>query len=176
MLKKRAALLQAAGTGSHQSCDDAVNSGIPAENTRASDQVDSSGGFSPSMAFRSVWAPQRKIAMLLKQSVRCESCANAVARSFAQKPLYVRMAYTRSVLASAGIQNASFHLLQHTTASWLLMNGVSLYTMGKILGHKTPGMTQRYARLSPDCTVGAVNKLDTFFAVLCLGHPRSLTV
>jgi len=59
-----------------------------------------------------------------------------------------------------GIPDASFHTLRHTAASWLVMEGVDLYTVGKIFGHKTPRMTQRYAHLSPDYMAGAVGKLD----------------
>ena len=63
-----------------------------------------------------------------------------------------------------GIPDASFHTLRHTAASWLVMEGVDLYTVGKILGHKTPRMTQRYAHLSPGYMAAAVNKLDGVFA------------
>jgi hypothetical protein len=40
------------------------------------------------------------------------------------------------------------------------MEGVDLYAVGQILGHKTPRMTQRYAHLSPNYMAGAVSKLD----------------
>ncbi len=68
--------------------------------------------------------------------------------------------YTKRVFARLGIPDASFHALRHTAASWLVMEGVDLYAVGQILGHKTPRMTQRYAHLSPDYMAGAVNKLD----------------
>jgi integrase len=72
--------------------------------------------------------------------------------------------YTRRVFASVGIADASFHSLRHTAASWLVMEGVDLYAVGRILGHKTPRMTQRYAHLSPGFMAAAVNKLDGVFA------------
>ena len=72
--------------------------------------------------------------------------------------------YTRRVFASVGIQDASFHSLRHTAASWLVMEGVDLYAVGQILGHKTPRMTQRYAHLSPGYMAMAVGKLDGVFA------------
>jgi integrase len=68
--------------------------------------------------------------------------------------------YTKRVFEGLGIMDASLHNLRHTAASWLVMNGVDLYAVGQILGHKTPRMTQRYAHLSPDYMAGAVNKLD----------------
>ena len=55
---------------------------------------------------------------------------------------------------------AASHTLRHTAASWLVMEGVDLYAVGQILGHKTTRMTQRYAHLSPDYMAGAVGKLD----------------
>jgi integrase len=57
--------------------------------------------------------------------------------------------YTRRIFAKLGIHDASFHSLRHTAASWLVMQGVDLYAIGKFLGHKTPRMIQRYAHLSP---------------------------
>lgn len=73
--------------------------------------------------------------------------------------------YTRRVFASVGIKDASFHSLRHTAASWLVMEGVDLYAVGRILGHKTPRMTQRYAHLSPGFMAAAMNKLDGVFAI-----------
>jgi site-specific recombinase XerD len=58
----------------------------------------------------------------------------------------------------------SFHSLRHTAASWLFMQGVDLYVVGQLLGHKTPHMTRRYAHLSPHYLAGAVGKLDGVFA------------
>jgi len=43
-----------------------------------------------------------------------------------------------------------FHDLRHTAASYLVMNGASLYTAGQILGHKSQQTTQRYAHLSTE--------------------------
>ena len=41
-----------------------------------------------------------------------------------------------------------FHTCRHTYASWLIEHGQDLYTVQKLLGHKTNKMTQRYAHLS----------------------------
>jgi integrase len=68
--------------------------------------------------------------------------------------------YTSRVFRRLGIPDASFHTLRHTAASWLVMEGVDLYAVGQILGHKTARMTERYAHLSPDYMAGAVGKLD----------------
>ena len=68
--------------------------------------------------------------------------------------------YTKRVFERLGIPDASFHTLRHTAASWLVQNGVDLYAVGNLLGHKTARMTQRYAHLSPDYMATAVGKLD----------------
>jgi integrase len=68
--------------------------------------------------------------------------------------------YTKRVFKRIGILDASFHTLRHTAASWMVQQGVDLYAVGQILGHKTPRMTQRYAHLSPDYMAGAVGRLD----------------
>ncbi len=87
--------------------------------------------------------------------------------------------YTKRVFENLGIMDASFHTLRHTAASWMVMNGVSLYTVGQILGHKTPRMTQRYAHLSPDYMAGAVGKLDGIMGGMlpetCPGEPQLVT-
>jgi len=67
---------------------------------------------------------------------------------------------TRRIFKNLGIEGASFHSLRHTAASWLVMEGVDLYAVGQILGHKTPRMTQRYAHLSPSYMAAAVGKMD----------------
>lgn len=56
-------------------------------------------------------------------------------------------------------QKVVFHTLRHTYASWLVMNGVDLYTVQRMMGHKEISMTQRYAHLAPDILDKAVNVL-----------------
>ena len=41
-----------------------------------------------------------------------------------------------------------FHSCRHSYASWLIEHGADLYTVQKLIGHKTNVMTQRYAHLS----------------------------
>jgi len=63
------------------------------------------------------------------------------------KPFTFRKHWEKA-LKSAGIENFRFHDLRHTAASYLVMNGASLYEAGQILGHKSTQTTQRYAHLS----------------------------
>ena len=53
-----------------------------------------------------------------------------------------------------------FHSLRHTFASWLVMDGVPLYTVSKLLGHASITMTERYAKLAPGGLRAAAMRLD----------------
>lgn len=57
-------------------------------------------------------------------------------------------------------QKVVFHTLRHTCASWLVQNGVPLITVGRLLGHSTTAMTERYAHLAPDHFRQAVDTLE----------------
>jgi integrase len=52
-----------------------------------------------------------------------------------------------------------FHSLRHTFASWLAMDGVSLYAIQKLLGHSSSTVTQMYSHLQPEELHHTVNKL-----------------
>jgi len=51
-----------------------------------------------------------------------------------------------------------FHSLRHTTASWLVMSGVSLVVVQLVLGHSTIAVTQRYAHLEPESMKKAMER------------------
>jgi integrase len=57
-----------------------------------------------------------------------------------------------------------FHGLRHTYASYLASSGkVSQYTLQKLLNHRTPQMTQRYAHLFDQTLREGANLLQTLF-------------
>ena len=60
-------------------------------------------------------------------------------------------------------QRVCFHTLRHTFASWLAIQGTSLYEIMELMGHKNIKMTQRYAHLIPSVKIKAVNKLAENF-------------
>ncbi|MDP2824382.1 MAG: site-specific integrase [Sulfuritalea sp.] len=66
----------------------------------------------------------------------------------------------RDALKLAGIEDFRIHDLRHTFASWLVMEGVSLYVVRDLLGHSSIKMTERYAHLAQSALVQAVAVLD----------------
>ena len=54
-----------------------------------------------------------------------------------------------------------FHTLRHTYASRLVQQGVNLYTVGQLMGHTNPRMTQRYAHFAPEHLLDAVDVLNS---------------
>jgi integrase len=64
------------------------------------------------------------------------------------------------VVMAAGLTAFTWHCLRHTFASRLVMAGVDIRTVQELMGHKTIGMTVRYAHLAPTHTLAAVERLD----------------
>ncbi len=58
------------------------------------------------------------------------------------------------------VENFRFHDLRHTFATRLVQNGVDLYRVQRLLGHKDSSMTQRYAHHCPDSLRSGVDALD----------------
>ena len=70
---------------------------------------------------------------------------------------FLRRAF-EPVLKKAGIQDASWHTLRHTTASRLVMAGVPLPIVKEVLGHRKIQTTLRYAHLAPSHIQAAMEK------------------
>lgn len=65
-------------------------------------------------------------------------------------------------LKRAGIEDFRIHDLRHTFASWLVMQGESLYVVKQLLRHSSIKVTERYAHLAPEQTASAVQRLLPF--------------
>ena len=63
-------------------------------------------------------------------------------------------------LEKAKITNFHFHDLRHTCATRMVQAGVDLYKVQRLLGHKSPIMTQRYAHHYPESLRNGVEALD----------------
>jgi integrase len=66
----------------------------------------------------------------------------------------------RLALGKAKIDDFHFHDLRHTFATRLIQAGVDLYKVQRLLGHKSPIMTQRYAHHYPESLREGVEILD----------------
>lgn len=66
----------------------------------------------------------------------------------------------RRAVRLAGLEGFRFHDLRHSAASFLVQAGVPLNTVREILGHRSLGMTLRYAHLAPDHQADAVAAMD----------------
>jgi integrase len=71
----------------------------------------------------------------------------------------LRVAFMKT-LKKAGIADFRFHDLRHTFATRLVQNGVDLYKVKELLGHKTLAMTTRYAHHYPESLRASVEVLD----------------
>jgi integrase len=61
----------------------------------------------------------------------------------------------------AGLHDVRLHDLRHSYASLAAGKGVSLHMIGKLLGHKVPATTARYAHLARDVVAGINDELGT---------------
>jgi integrase len=60
----------------------------------------------------------------------------------------------------ADLDDVRFHDLRHTFATRLVQNGIELYVVSKLLGHKSIKMTMRYAHHYPESLRHGVDILD----------------
>ena len=68
-------------------------------------------------------------------------------------------------LEKAKMTDFHFHELRHTCATRMVQGGVDLYKVQRLLGHKSPIMTQRYAHHYPESLRAGVDVLDVGRAV-----------
>jgi integrase/recombinase XerD len=66
----------------------------------------------------------------------------------------------RRLFGRLGFDDLSFHSLRHTHASWLVMKGADLFSVSRLLGHKSLKMSARYAHHAPNYLAGVSSKLD----------------
>jgi len=76
-----------------------------------------------------------------------------------QRPLTTNRHWFEDAVSKAGLRDFTWHDLRHTFASFLAMRGTGLRTIQQLMGHQTIAMTCRYAHLSPEHELEAVEKL-----------------
>ena len=60
---------------------------------------------------------------------------------------------------AVGLHGTTFHDIRHWAASEMVNNGVDLYTVGAILGHRDARSTKRYSHLNTDTLAKAVRRI-----------------
>jgi integrase len=72
----------------------------------------------------------------------------------------------------AGLDDVHLHDFRHSFASIAAGQGLSLYTIGKLLGHKNPKTTARYAHLTRDVAQSANDEIGAVMQA-AIKKPRS---
>lgn len=91
------------------------------------------------------------------ESAFCFPGRDGAARSDLKKPW-------AAICAHARLEGLRLHDLRHSNASIAAGAGVSLHTIGAILGHSQPSTTQRYAHLANDPLRVAVDRVAAHLA------------
>ena len=82
-----------------------------------------------------------------------------------------------NIRAAAGLDDVRLHDLRHSYASVGAAGGDSLIVIGKLLGHRTPSSTARYAHLSDDPLRRASDRIGaTIAAALDRRETRSVAL
>ena len=74
---------------------------------------------------------------------------------------YFNVALAQWMLKAGITKHITFHCARHTHATLLLTNGVDIFTVCKLLGHKEIKTTQVYARIIDEKKKEAVNKIPS---------------
>jgi len=69
-----------------------------------------------------------------------------------------------AIVEDPALRDVTWHVFRHTFISRLVMAGVDLRTTQELAGHKDISMTVRYAHLSPDHKLNAIDRLTSFRA------------
>ncbi|WP_084251182.1 site-specific integrase [Sphingomonas pruni] len=94
---------------------------------------------------------------VLKSIPRFDNCPYVVPNPETLKPFTSVYNAWNAARKRAGIPDARMHDLRHSAASNLVNAGQSLYVVAKVLGHAQVRTSERYAHLSADTLLTAVN-------------------
>jgi integrase len=96
-----------------------------------------------------------------KKHLTYPECPYAFPNRFGGRRTTLSNTWTRMKIRAKIASNFRFHGLRHTFASYLASSGkVSQYTLQRLLTHKTPQMTQRYAHLFDETLKEGANLLS----------------
>ena len=80
------------------------------------------------------------------------------------RPMSSELLLWYRVRKEAGIEDVRLHDLRHTFASYAVLRGIPLPVVSRLLGHKRPSMTMRYAHVGDRETEAAAERIGTTIA------------
>ncbi len=92
-----------------------------------------------------------------------------------RQPLSRNLSLWYSVRKEAQIEDVRLHDLRHTFASHAVLQGVPLPVVSRLLGHRRPSMTLRYAHVGDRETEAAAERIGAAIARALAGTAKSLT-
>ena len=92
-----------------------------------------------------------------------------------EQPLSRDLRVWNSVRKEAGIEDVRLHDLRHTFASHAVLRGIPLPVVSRLLGHKQPSMTLRYAHVGDRETEAAAERIGAAIARALDGSETSLS-
>jgi integrase len=109
---------------------------------------------------------------ILGQLPRFKDCDWLLPNPKTKQPYVQLFTAWNTARQKAGLPDVRIHDLRHSFASYLVNSGRSLYEVQKILGHTEITTTQRYAHLSHDSLMSAVDAASKSVPLLA-SMPRS---
>ena len=106
-------------------------------------------------------APARAI---LERQPQSESAWVFPSPTDPKRPLSRDLPLWYAVRKEAGIEDVRLHDLRHTFASHAVLQGIPLPVVSRMLGHKHPSMTLRYAHVGDRHTEAAAERIGTAIA------------
>ena len=101
---------------------------------------------------------------ILERQPRSGSAYVFPSPSDSRRPLSTNLPLWRAVRNRAGIEDVRLHDLRHTFASHAVLRGVPLPVVSRLLGHKRPSMTLRYAHVGDRETEAAAERIGAAIA------------
>ena len=92
-----------------------------------------------------------------------------------RRPLSCNLRLWYSARREAGIEDVRLHDLRHTFASHAVLQGVPLPVVSRLLGHKRPSMTMRYAHVGDREIEAAAERIGSAIARALAGTANSTT-
>ena len=95
--------------------------------------------------------------IIFQQLPRWSMCPYVIPNPKTQKPYVSIYCSWNTARIKAGLSDVRVHDLRHTTASNMVNSGRSIYEVAKVLGHTQLKTSQRYAHLSQETLLAAVD-------------------